>query len=120
MAIEKQIVLQLKGNSYTIEFPNVGKFQSIETMKQVLSRGMYSSIISMNTVSSIEMLDMVDIESYLTVLCPKLIKDLKCNSFSDLGLEDYLELKKVYQATFIPWWNMIIELLNPRKKEEEE
>lgn len=119
IALDRQIEMNVKGNRYIIEFPNVGKFQQIETMKQVLSRGMYSSLLPMNTISSIEVLDMIDIEAYLTVMCPKLIKDLKCDSFSELGLEDYLELKKVYQKEFVPWWNKIIDLLNPKKAEKE-
>ena len=109
--MDRQIVLLLKGNSYTVEFPNVGKFQQIETMKQVLSRGMYSSLLSMNTVSANEVLDMIDVESYISVLCPQIIKDLKCTSFSELGIEDYLELKKVYEEKFIPWWENIMLLL---------
>lgn len=118
IALERQIEFNVKGNRYIIEFPNVGKFQQIETMKQILSRGMYSSMLPMNTISSIEVLDMIDIEAYLTVLCPDLIKKLNSGSFSELGLEDYLELKQAYQKVFIPWWNKIIDLLNPKKSED--
>lgn len=116
--MERTVTLQLKGNSYTIDFPNVGKFQSIETVKQVLSKGMYSSLLTTSTVSSIEALDMIDAEAYITVLAPQIIKDLKCTSFQDLDIEDYLELKVVYQQQFIPWWNNILSLLRPAQKEE--
>lgn len=112
--LERQITFNVKGNSYQIEFPTVGKFQEIETMKQIVSKGMYSSLLSTGTLSSMEVLNMIDIESYLSVLTPKLIKDLKCESFSDLDIDDFLELKKAYQDQFIPWWNKILDKLSPK------
>jgi len=116
--IDRTLELNVKGNKYQIAFPNVGTFQNIETMKQVLSKGMYSSLMAMGTISSEESLNMIDIESYLSIMAPKLIKDLKCDSFSELGLEDYLELKRVYKEKFTPWWNSILELLQPKTKAE--
>jgi hypothetical protein len=115
MNLDRQLVLNVKGNQYTVDFPNVGNFQKIEALKQVLSSGMYRSMIDAGTVSSTDALDMIDIQAYLSVLCPKLIKDLKCNSFEDLGLEDYLELRNIYREQFSPWWLKIMELLNPKK-----
>lgn len=114
--MEKQIVLKVKGNSYSIEFPNVGQFQTIETLKQILSKGMYSALMGTSTESSFEVLDMIDMEAYLTVMSPKLIEDLKCKTFGELGLEDYLELKREYKAQFLPWWVGILDILNPKEK----
>ena len=114
--IERQLTLNVKGNNYVAEFPNVGTFQNIETMKQVLSKGMYSALMGMGTVSSSEALDMVDMEAYFSVLYPKLIKDLKCDSFGELGLEDYKELKTIYSEKFIPWWGTILDLLQNKQK----
>jgi hypothetical protein len=114
--MDRQIVLRVKGNSYPIEFPNIGKFQMIETMKQIVSKGMYQALLQTSTISSIEVLDMIDLESYLTVLAPQLIKDLKCDSFGDLDIEDYQELKKCYKEQLVPWWNGIIDLLSPQNK----
>lgn len=114
--MEKVLSFRVKSNSYEIEFPNIGQFQTIESLKQVLSKGMYSALMTTSTVSAFEVLDMVDMESYFSVLCPKLIEDLKCKTFGDLGLEDYKELKTVYQESFMPWWNGILEFLSPKKK----
>ena len=114
--IDRTLELFVKGNKYLLEFPTVGTFQNIEAMKQVLSKGMYGSLMSTGTISAIEALDMVDMEAYLSIMAPKLIKDLKCDNFGDLGLEDYIELKQVYTEKFIPWWNSILELLQPKKK----
>ena len=111
--MNREIVITILGNSYNVKFPTVGQFQTIESLKQVLSKGMYSSLLSTNTKSSIASLDMIDIEAYFSVLCPQLLKDLKCESFIDLGIEDYLVIKKVYDETFIPWWNEVMKLVSP-------
>lgn len=113
--MEKVIVLKVKGNHYEIEFPNVGQFQTIESLKQILSKGMYSALMGTSTESSFEVLDMIDMEAYLTVMAPKMIEDLKCKTFGELGLEDYLELKTAYKDQFLPWWVGILEILNPKK-----
>jgi len=114
--MERTIQFTVKGNSYKIDFPNVGKFQEIETMKQIVSKGMYSALLTTGTLSSMEVLNMIDMESYLSVLTPKLIKDLKCDSFGDLDIEDFLQLKEAYQNQFVPWWNQILDLLSPKKE----
>ena len=114
--MNKELIFEVLGNTYKIEFPTVGKFQTIESLKQVLSKGMYSSLMTTGTVSSVNALDMIDIESYLTVLAPEILKDLKCDRFSDLGIVDYMTLKKAYDEQFIPWWNDIMKLISPMFK----
>ena len=104
-----QLNFKVKGNEYTIKFPNVGNFRRIESLKQALSNGMYSSMVGTFTDAAQKAADMVDIESYLTVLCPEILKDLKCESFSDLGLVDFMELQTAYKEQFVPWWRKIME-----------
>jgi len=116
MSISKELILTIKGNTYSVAWPNIGNFQRIESLKQVLSNGMYASLMSVPTVSSSEALDMIDMEAFFTVLIPQLIKDLKCNSFGELGIEDYKELHEVYEEKFVPWWSSILELLRPALK----
>ena len=113
MSFERELILNIKGTSYPVEFPNIGKFQKIESLKQLLSNGLYSGMMQTSTISSSESLDMIDMEAYFTVLIPKLMKDLK-PSFSELGLEDYMELKAIYREKFLPWWINILSLLNPK------
>ena len=114
--MNRTLELKVKGMTYVIEFPTVGKFQLIESNKQIISKGMYSSLLSTATVASYEALDMIDTEAYLSVLAPKLIEALKCKNFSDLDIEDYLELKKAYKTQFLPWWNDIMKLFVPEQK----
>ena len=68
-----------------------------------------------------EALDMIDVEAYFMILCPEIIKDLKSDSFSDLGILDFKELKDLFKNEFIPWWNEIEKLLRPEpvKKEQQ-
>ena len=115
---------KVNGNTYTIKFPTVGEYRAIETMKQTLSANNYSSMSRSMMVTANEALDIIDLEAYLTVLCPKLIEDLKCDSFSQLGLLDYKELRDAFKKQFLPWWNDIEKLLRPEpinqeKKDEE-
>ena len=102
-------MFKVKGNEYPIEFPSVGKFRRIETLKQILSSNTYNSLSNTFTTEAQQAADTVDIESALTVLCPDLLKDLKCNSFEDLGFADYMELRKCYVEQFVPWWTGILK-----------
>ena len=103
------LTLNVKGNSYTIKFPTVGEFRQIESLKQVLSNGMYNQLATTTTTQAQHAADMIDIEATLTVLAPDLIKDLKCTNFSDLGIKDYTELRNIYVNDFLPWWNELLK-----------
>lgn len=108
----------VNGNSYHINFPTVGDYYAIEASKQSLSLGFYNSLSESSVVSAYNATDMIDIEATLTILCPQLIRDLKCESFRKLGIKDYLMIKQAYIEQFVPWWKSIQELLNPKKNNE--
>jgi hypothetical protein len=112
--MDENLIFTLKGRSYEMTFPRVGEYRTIEAMKQTLSMNSYGSMYRTMMVSSEEALDMVDMEAFFTVLCPKIITDLKCDSFAELGLKDYLEVKKVYKEKVLPWWKEIEQLLHPK------
>lgn len=103
--MEEILVFKIKSNEYTIKFPNVGEFRSIESAKQALSSGMYSSLVKTNTKSAQTAADIVDIEATFTILCPDLVEALGSKSFSELGMKDFNELNTAYLDQFIPWWN---------------
>jgi len=119
MEFEENLIFTLKGKPYNLAFPRVGEYRTIEAMKQTLSLNTYGSMSRSMMKSSEEALDMIDMEAYFSVLCPKLVEDLKCESFSDLGLLDYLEIKKIFKEKFIPWWNNIESLLHPTANKKE-
>lgn len=116
MELNENLMFQLKGKTYELSFPRVGEYRTIQAMKQTLSLNTYGSMSRAMMASTEEALDMIDMEAYFSVLCPKLIEDLKCDSFSELGLLDYKEVKKVFKDQFVPWWNAIEELLQPTPK----
>lgn len=104
--MEENLVFNLKGNTYNINFPNIGDFRKIESLKQVLSNGMYGQLAGTNTKSAQHAADIVDIEATLTILCPDLVsKALESKSFQELGMKDFNELHGAYMDQFIPWWN---------------
>ena len=109
----------VNGNNYVINFPTVGEYYAIEASKQSLSLGFYNSLSESSVMSAYNATNMIDIEATLTILCPKLIKDLKCDSFKKLGVKDYLMIKDAYVEQFVPWWKEIQELFNPKKKTDD-
>lgn len=106
----------VKGQTFEIKFPNVGEYRRIEVLKQSLSGGQYYSMLASGLDASYEALDIIDIESYFSILCPKLLEAIneKAGSFSELGMLDFEELKSAYKEQFVPWWEKILSLI--RKK----
>lgn len=113
MEINENLILNFRGENFPIKFPRVGEYRNIEVMKQTLSGNVYGGMARSMTSAAEEALDMIDMESYFTVLCPDLFKKLKCDSFSELGLVDYTEIRKVFKKNFVPWWQSIEKLLRP-------
>lgn len=114
--LSRIIAIPLQGNNYTIEFPNVGQFIEIETMKVSLSSGVYRSLVSLRTFGGNLALDYVDAISTFSVLIPQLRKDLKIDSLLNLNPIEAKEITKVYKDIFLPWYSEWMKLL----KEEEE
>lgn len=115
-----QLNFRVKGYEYSISIPTVGKYYDIEASKQILGKGFYNSIQESRMQTAANAAQMIDIEAELGILIPKMFKDLKVTSFKDLGVSDYLELKKAYDEQFVPWWNDVLIMFNPPKKSEDE
>lgn len=113
MEINENLVLNFRGENFSIKFPRVGEYRNIEVMKQSLSANAYGGMIRSMSQSSEEALDMIDMEAYFTVLCPTFLEKLKCDSFSELGLVDYAEIRNIFKTNFVPWWRAIEKLLRP-------
>lgn len=104
---------QFNNRNYVIEFPNIGQYRQIDVLKQSLSLGQYGNMMRCLTAQSEQSLDSIDMESYFSILCPDLIKDLKIESFNELKLPTYIKLKKQYIDQFVPWWKEIENMLKP-------
>ena len=107
-------------NEYIIKPPSVGQFYDIEVSKQLFGKGVYNSVIKTPTLNAQRAADMIDIEAHLRVLMPESFfkEDLKAETFKDLGLEDYKNLKETYIAVFVPWWNEIQDLLKVKEDDD--
>lgn len=105
-------IIKIRGIEYEIKFPNVGQYYNIETAKQSLGKGYYNVLLGNATKVAQDALDMIDIEATLTVLCPKLLTDMKVAKFSELGIVDYKEIKKIYVEEVHPFLKEVSDLLN--------
>ena len=115
--VENEVVINIKGHSYPINFPTVGQFYQIEALKQSLSKGFYNSMVMSPSALAQHALDMIDIEAALSVLAPKLISDLKVKNFSELDIRDYKLIRDEYFTVVTPFFKKITDLL---KGEEDE
>lgn len=118
--LTRVIEFTTKGNTYTITFPKVGALIDIESKKASLAKGEYGTLISSNTVSAFNALNFIDMISYLTTLCPEILKDLKVNDIKDLDIMDAKELLDDFSSQVLPWINEWRTILNTIKKTEEE
>lgn len=109
--MEDFVIISIKGREYNIPYPNVGQYCRIESTKQLLSSGNYSSMMLTGSASTNHALDMIDIESSISILCPDLIKDLKVSKFSQLGISDYKEIRDEYIKKVAPFFKEINNLL---------
>jgi hypothetical protein len=117
--MNKAISVNLKGNEYKLSFPLAGQFIDIEYNKAFLSKGRYGQMVNSETFDSNFALDMIDMQSHLSVLMPKEFwEDLKVNSLNDLDLEDSLELLKVFKKQIQPFIQEWRDLLVKFYKEE--
>lgn len=110
----EKIVFKIKtstvDNEYEIRLPNVGQYRDIEVYKQMLSNGMYSSLVTSGTNSAVNALDIIDIEATLRVLCPKFIEDLKVE-IRDLGIKDFAIIKSAFVKDVRPFMEEIEKLM---------
>lgn len=111
--LQKQI--EVKGNRYTITFPNVGQFIEIKVLEKKLSQG-YSKELLMGLGEDIDAYLYVSSSAHIMVLMPDLIKDLKVNDLFELSLVDFEDLAKIYLEEIKPWLDSVKEGL--RKKSE--
>ena len=94
---------------YIINFPDAGKLLRIEELKAALAPR-YKEMEQKQSILSDLALDIVDMQSYFSVLCPQLLKDLRVSLF-DLDIVDVIDLRKQYLKQYVPWWNDLIRFI---------
>lgn len=104
-------IIRVKGKEYKLSFPTVGQYYNIEATKQALGKGFYNALLGNKTKAAQDALDMIDIEATISILLPDLVSDLKVTRFKDLGLKDYVEIRKIYDEEIYPFLKEIHEIL---------
>lgn len=113
--MDKTVEFVIRGNKYPITFPKVGEYIRIKQLKSALAGGQYGQ---MSLSASMDVaLDMIDVESILSVLCPEFIKEIEeqHGGFSQLPLEAAKEIRDEYEKTIYPWWKNIEKMLKDKK-----
>lgn len=118
MKLQREIAFKVKENTYQVSIPNPGQILAIEAEKAALSLGMYSQIMSLDTIGSNYALDVVDMHSYLVILVPDLMKDAKA-PLLEMDIFDFNELRNAYSEQLVPWVNSWMKMLNASPKEIE-
>jgi len=114
--VSENLKLIVKGNEYVMKFPTVGKIVEIDVQKSILSSGQYSILSTMGMETSAMALDKIDMQAVFNVLCPDLMKDLNVSNFDDLQIEDFNELRKIYNDKVVPWYLGVIDLIREAYK----
>jgi tRNA-dihydrouridine synthase len=123
MSIQRTISFTIKDNTYELRIPNNGQLIDIESMKQMLSKGMYRAMNNTGTVNTAAALDIIDMTAMFTVLCPKLVKDLNVTSLLDLDILDSQELIQVYREQVAEWiisWQRLMTQYFEQTRDETE
>lgn len=101
--LNRDCTLIVKKVNYSVNFPKVSDILNIEVKKSELSRGQYGSMMESGTLDASIVVGLINAYATFSVVCPKLIEDLKVN-FLDLDLGDAMELLNVYTKQYFPWY----------------
>lgn len=116
--MERTILWEVKGNTYTLNCPTMGQIVAMESNKALLTSGQYGRILNSMTKQANLALDAVDIQVTLSMTCPKFIEDLKPNGIMAMDPFDFIDLKKSYDKKVDPWIREIFKALNPNTDEQ--
>lgn len=120
-SLEREIKFSFEGKDYNISFPTVEQEIEIHSRRILYSRGSYKDVIFERTVRSTYLLDIINTISFLSVMCPSLVSDIK--GIEDLGQLDQIEIRplmKAYNKHISPWLSKWYELLLDDGEQNEE
>lgn len=105
----KTKLIDILGESYQVNFPNMGKLQDIESFKIAYTNGKYIDMALSGLKMHEFMLDVTDAVSYFSVLIPDLKKNLEIKNWRDLDPEIAKKLVIVYKSEFVPWFKPLVD-----------
>lgn len=112
-------LVKINGNSYMVNFPNVGQMIEIEQLKLAYTNGKYIEFAMSNLMNHIFILDFVDAISYFSVLIPELKNDFEIDNYTKLNGNSAKEIIRAYKEDFIPWFKPILDDLHDFNKKAE-
>ena len=117
--LERSMTFEFKGKKYTIEFPTVGQFLSIENEKLLYSNGNWGSLVASLANSSFRAVQIIECIANIKVLCPELINNLKEGvNILDIDAKDFTELIIMYRKQIKPWYSAWFKEFNDILKED--
>lgn len=105
--MDRTVTLDIRGNIYTIDYPNTGQQIDVELLKARIADGNYEMLRLSNNPLFQDQADRIDMIATFSILIPKLKKDLNVETFFALKEEECDVLVKVYEDQFIPWFTEI-------------
>lgn len=96
----------INGNSYLVNFPNVGQFIDIKVQEQKLSKG-FSKELVLGLGEDVDAYLYITAYAHVKVMIPDLCKDLKVGDLLDLSLEDFESITNVYLEQIKPWLDSV-------------
>lgn len=109
---ERTKTISISGINYSVKFPNNLQLINIESEKNRLSNGDYSSFLYRVDNSGMLAKLIIDTIATFSVLIPQLIKDLNVKSYMDLDILEQNTLTSVYIDQYYSWYKEWIDILS--------
>ena len=105
----KRTIVNICGNDYDIQFPNVGQLQDIEAFKIAFTGGRYVDMALGGLRTQMYALDLADALAYLSVLVPELKHDLKVKNWRELDPFVGKQIVSDFKNNFLKWYKPIVD-----------
>jgi len=120
-APDKELVVKILENEYTIKLPDTGQFIDIELKKVQYGRQMNDGLIAKASEESIKASFLIDMAATFNILIPELEKDINTPSLFRLTQLQSAKLLDVYLKVYYPWakeWQTVINNSTIEKEED--
>jgi len=115
----KDLKIEIKGNSYTIAFPNTGQFIDIASLKTKIARE-YESFSGGTDYNMSYAKVLVDMIATFNVLLPELKKDLNITGILSLSLLESRQLLDPYIEIYLPWITEYLDIVTAMRTKDVE
>lgn len=118
LVLSKTVDIVVKGNTYSVKFPNTGQMIDISVYKNTVTNNRYEYLKFSMDAEMQKVSVMVDAIATFRSIAPDLIKDLNVKSIFDLEITEVAEIVDAYENTYLPWYEQWLNFLkNPKGTE---